>query len=409
MITRLGRLLSVLLGVWALVPHPATGQSLPSEPISLAGGRVTVGGDASVSTSTNADTDGWYNYTDYGHNTLRLVRLAVATEVRLSSRVSVLAQLRTDNWDAVRPYALYVRVRPWAARAFDVQIGRIPPTFGAFARRSYTGTDNPVIGYPLAYQYLTSLRPDAVPATADDLLRMRGVGWRPRFPLGSMSTTTGVPLVSAFQWDTGVQAHLHAKAFDVSAAVTTGTLSDPNVRDNNSGRQVAGRLALRPAFGLLVGFSAARGPFLADHVTTALPAGVSDRNLTQRAFGMDVEYSRDHWLLRAEGVVSAWRLPAVEAPLLDGSVWARSLSIEGRYTLWPGIFAAGRYDTLGFSQVRGSTVTDAWDAPVQRLEVGGGYYLQRNVIGKVTYQHNWRATPFAPALGVWAGQVQFWF
>ena len=41
-------------------------------------------------------------------------------------------------------------------------------TFGAFARRTYAN-DNPLIGYPLAYQYLTSLRPDAVPATADAL------------------------------------------------------------------------------------------------------------------------------------------------------------------------------------------------------------------------------------------------
>ena len=52
----------------------------------------------------------------------------------------------------------------------------MPPTFGAFARRTYA-TDNPLIGYPLAYQYLTSLRPDALPANADELLRMRGRGW----------------------------------------------------------------------------------------------------------------------------------------------------------------------------------------------------------------------------------------
>ena len=57
-----------------------------------------------------------------------------------------------------------------AGHNFDIQAGRIPPTFGAFGRHAY-GTDNPVIGYPLAYQYLTSLRTDAVPETADDLLR----------------------------------------------------------------------------------------------------------------------------------------------------------------------------------------------------------------------------------------------
>ena len=37
--------------------------------------------------------------------------------------------------DGASPYALYVRIRPWDRAAFDIQAGRVPPTFGAFARR----------------------------------------------------------------------------------------------------------------------------------------------------------------------------------------------------------------------------------------------------------------------------------
>ncbi len=95
-------------------------------------------------------------------------------------------------------------MRPWRRHALDIQAGRIPPTFGAFSRHTY-GTDNPVIGYPLAYQYLTSLRTDAVPGTADDLLGMRARGWRSSFPVGSETPGPGVPLITAFRWDTGVQ------------------------------------------------------------------------------------------------------------------------------------------------------------------------------------------------------------
>ena len=84
--------------------------------------------------------------------------------------------------------------------------GRVPPTFGAFPRRTYA-SDNLLIGYPLAYQYLTSLRPDAVPANADELLRMRGRGWLSNFSLGNLTPARGVPLVTAFRWDTGVQVH----------------------------------------------------------------------------------------------------------------------------------------------------------------------------------------------------------
>ena len=70
-----------------------------------------------------------------------------------------------------------------------MQIGRIPPTFGAFTRRAYS-RDNPLIGYPLAYQYLTSLRADAVPASADELLRMRGRGWLTEFSIGNRAACT---------------------------------------------------------------------------------------------------------------------------------------------------------------------------------------------------------------------------
>ena len=103
-------------------------------------------------------------------------------------------------------YALYVRLRPWKDKAFDIQAGRIPPTFGAFARRTYAN-DNLLIGYPLAYQYLTSLRPDAVPANADELLADARARLAVDFSLGNPRPIAGVPLDSAFRWDTGVQVH----------------------------------------------------------------------------------------------------------------------------------------------------------------------------------------------------------
>jgi hypothetical protein len=400
------------LVVWlliALAHQPAGAQILPSEPITLAGGRVTVGGEASASFSTDPDDPGWFNYTDYEHNALRMFRLGFTADVHFGSRVSVLSEFRTDNWDDFGPYALYARVRPWTEREFDIQIGRIPPTFGAFARRNYAGTDNPVIGYPLAYQYLTSLRPDAIPASADDLLRMRGRGWRPSFPIGSTTVSTGMPLVSAFQWDTGIEVRAGSQPLEVSASVTTGTLSNPRVKDDNGGKQIAGRVAWKPVVGLIVGISGARGPYLASDVTDALPTNVEQRDYHQRALGVDFEYSRDYWIVRAEAVFNNWTLPAITAPFISDPVQARTVLVEGRYSVFPGVFLGGRYDYLGFSRIEGSNGLRSWDAPVTRVEAGGGYYLRQNVIGKVTYQHNWRDTGLFSELGVWAGQLQFWF
>ena len=231
-----------------------------------------------------------------------------------------------------------------AGTRIDIQAGLIPPTFGAFAGGRY-GTGNPSIGYPLAYQYLTSLRPDAIPATADDVLRMRARGWRSSFPVGSTEAGPGVPLVSAFQWDTGVQVSWKTGPVELAGAVTNGTLSNPRVNDDNGGKQVSGRVAVTPAVGLIIGASAARGAWLARTVAPdSLPA--------QRSLGADVEYSRDHWIVRGEIVWSRWAFPRALAPSDARELDARASWLEGRYRVTPRIFLAARVDHLGFSELR---------------------------------------------------------
>ena len=194
-------------GCWALLLFaclPAHAQGLPDRPIVLGDGHVTLGGD--VSWSIAPEDTGFFNYTDYERSTLRLLRLTLLATVKAGDHIEVLSEIRSENGDRPEPYALYLRVRPWTNRNLDIQVGRVPPTFGAFARRTYA-TDNPLIGYPLAYQYLTSIRADALPASVDELLRMRGRGWLSNFSVGNLTPGPGVPLVSAFRWDTGVQVH----------------------------------------------------------------------------------------------------------------------------------------------------------------------------------------------------------
>src|SRR5215472_12017410 len=144
----------------------AHAQTLPSGPIEFADGHVTVAGDVSAGWGSD-DTGAYFNYTDYEHSALRLLRIDVSAKATANDHFSLLAEVRTENFDSLEPYALYVRIRPWTNHDFDIQAGRIPPTFGAFARRTYP-TDNPLIGYPLAYQYMTSLRPDSLPSSVDD-------------------------------------------------------------------------------------------------------------------------------------------------------------------------------------------------------------------------------------------------
>ena len=394
---------AVLLAVMLCFHSGARAQELPSRPISLAGGRITLGTDLSISTTPQDDTDGaWFNYTDYEHNALRLLRLGFTADVRLNDRISVLADVRSENGEEVRPYALYVRVLPWRDRPFVVQAGRIPPTFGAFSRRGY-GAGNPLIGYPLAYQYLTSIRADALPASIDDVLQMRARGWRPIYPIGSLEAEAGLPLISAFRWDTGVQVRYGGDTLNASAALTNGTISDPHTRDNNGGKAITTRVQWQPSPALTVGASASRGIYVADAALTSA-ALIEDRGgSAQRALGFDAEFSRGHWLIRGEFIRNDWQVPT-----LSQNLGAWSLSVESRYKILPGLFAAGRADRLSFDQVRFTGHSGTWDAPVTRLETGLGYYLRPNLLAKIAYQHNWRDGGSVRRRGLLAAQLHFW-
>ena len=97
-------------------------------------------------------------------------------------------------------------------------------------------------------------------------------------------------------------------------------------------------------------------------------------------------------------------MPGIGRPL---RAW--STALEGRYKIRPGLFAAARLEHLDFSDVAGSAGAREWEAPVRRIEAGIGYSLQRNLLLKLSYQHNTRDGGRVPVLSLGAAQLVFWF
>jgi hypothetical protein len=415
---RVAAIATTALAVLALASPRADAQAMTSETISFAGGRVTLGGDVSatfsctdseISTSSVcADDTGFFNYTDYEHSALRMVRIDLIAAVRATERLSFLVEVRTEDGDRLQPYALYARIRPWLSKPIDVQVGRVPPTFGAFTRSTYA-SDNLLIGYPLAYQYLMSIRSDALPANADELLRMRGRGWLSNFSVGNTVPDRGLPLANAFRWDTGVQVHAAGRMVEATAALTTGSLGNPLVHDDNPGKQIATRVVVRPLPGLVLGASGAVAPFVSRAAAESAGATDSMSGLTQSALGIDAEYSRGYYLIRVETIMSDWRVPLVRTPAIDLPLRARTFLVEGRYKIRPGLYAAARFDHVGFSEIVGTARTAEWEAPVDRVELGGGYSLLRNLMVKGSYQRDTRPAGRTQKLNAIASQVVFWF
>jgi hypothetical protein len=400
----IARSLVIALACVTTMTINAGAQTLPSEPITFGGGRITLGGD--VAASFGAEDPSFFTYGEYKHSTLRQVRLGLNGEVRASRRLSLLAEIRSENLDDISPFALYARIRPFPEHRLDVQLGRIPPTFGRFSRQAYS-RDNILIGYPLGYQYLTSLRPDALPANADELLAMRGRGWESAFSVGDTVPRPGVPLVDALRWDTGIQVTGGWRAVSLTGAVTNGTVSNPRVDDDNSGKQVAARAVVAAAPGIEAGYSVARGAFVSRAPLTALGAS-SGSGFVQLAHGIDVEYARGHWLARTEAVATEWRVPVGSADRVE-TLRALAWSAEARYVLAPGLHLAGRADYLTFNRIAGAALPQAWDAPVTRVELGASYYLQRNLILRGSLQFNHREGIRDTSARLPAVQLLYWF
>jgi hypothetical protein len=406
-----------------LVPSGLGAQILPQETVSLAGGRVTLGGEFTATVAP--DDEGQFNDTDYDRSALQLLRLGVTATFRPISRVTFLTELRAEGdtaggeWTTLAS-AAYVRVRPWKDRAIDIQAGRIPPVFGAAGRRLYA-SDNVLIGYPLAWQYLTVLRTDAVPANADQLLGARTAGGRPWYSVGAPGYALGVPLTTAFRYDTGVEARFGHEHQKVSWAIglTAGTLSSPGVHASNGGPQVSTRLALRPVIGLVVGASFADGRFLADEIDDGpapLPvqaygyqAAATEGRYHQQTWGADAEYSIGHFLARAELVSAGWRLPVIGTPALPDALRSTAIMTEARYRLMPGLTGGLRVDHQGFSEIQGSYQRAPWDAPVTRVEAGLAWNVTRNLIVRGSVQRNTRTRGSVTAATLPALQVTLWF
>ena len=82
-----------------------------------------------------------------------------------------------------------------------------------------------VTGVRPSYQGIQRLR-----WNADELLRMRARGWLSNFSIGDTTPDNGVPLVTAFRWDTGVQLPAAHQWTGMALVVTANALAVTTAR-----------------------------------------------------------------------------------------------------------------------------------------------------------------------------------
>jgi predicted porin len=99
---------------------------------------------------------------------------------------------------------------------------------------------------------------------------------------------------------------------------------------------------------------------------------------------------------------------ALPASTLDAD--SLGVFVEGRYRLTPRIMVSGRADRLTFSRVDvAPNLSPTWDANVTRVEVDGGYYIQRNLMARLAVQYNDRNGGRVHHRTYFSGQIAYWF
>ena len=395
----------------------------PSEPLVFGDGRVTIGGDVSATFSC-ADRHPGQRRLRRGHrvssttpttSTRRCSMLRVDVDRRrcgrpAASRSSAKCEARTSA--GLQPYALYRALPAVAERA------RSTSRSAAFRRPSARSRGASTRRQPADRLSAGLSVPDVASARrAAGERRRTAAHARPRLALELLARQPDAgPRRAARQRVPLGHGRAGARGerrwSTRPSSVTTGTLANPLVGDDNGGKQVAGRVSrCVPLPGLSLGVSGARGPYLSRDA--ARGAGVDARRAGLHADGLGRRRRvlarllpgprRNHRQRLAAAVVAA---PTIDEPL------ARRVDVGRRPLQDPARpLRGGAARSPGFSDDRrhrrGPTT---WDAPVTRVEVGGGYSLQRNLLLKLSVpaQHaRRRRGRHRATLG--AAQVVFWF
>jgi hypothetical protein len=195
-----------------------------------------------------------------------------------------------------------------------------------------------------------------------------------------------------------------------------------------------GRLAVHPAIWGTIGLSYCAGSFI-DHDPWndfySSPGWGGTEQFKQSAVGLDLTLSYLFYEINAEFISNNFRSPYIvynasyTPPWWTGLTNTRSLDLSSNEVLvdvkieapfYPGLFVAGRYNTLSFGSIvdpwQGSATfgkSIPWDRDVAKYAVGIGYKAARRILIKLGYERTVvEATP-ASDLDVIASQLSVSF
>ena len=318
-----------------------------------------------------------------GVSTFTALKVHLFLDALLSKRSSVFVKLSGGSPDAARVNidALAVTTKlgdDWP----NLVAGRFLNNFGRYPQR-FLGPDNPLIGDPLLYTYLTALTSTEVPASPADLVSQRGKGLASKFA-GYGAAARGQAIVSNNWYLNGLQLTGAYKKLSYNASLTNEAISAANFFDVNDNKTLTMHLGYKPDIAWQIGISVSNGAYL-DHAVLTNPAvaAIHLDDFAQTTIGVDIDYAAGPFSFFAEYMHNWWETPFVHERLqVDGFFF------EPRYKLMPGLSAVMRLEAMWFGDINVGGALTNWDFDIARVEFGLNYSIERDLIVKMTYQVN---------------------
>jgi hypothetical protein len=268
-----------------------------------------------------------------------------------------------DNGSVYIDYAA-IRLANLTPIGLNVLAGKFDLPFGNLGERLFP-RKNLLFGLPVIYEYRTALPTQL--STEAEILAARGTG-------------SGIHLLDGGMYDIGTMVYGSFGILDYAVAVTSGTISETSYGGGNTNSDFGKlfRLAITPFAGLTVGSAYTWGAYL-EEPNAPPPRSIDVNTYNQRAAELDIEFSRGHAVLYAEGVYSTYKVP-LETRDEDFNVLG--YSVEGKYTVLPRLYVALRLSGLHFGNAMLGGTEQPWDYDVTEWEGGLGYFLAKDVLLK---------------------------
>ena len=382
--------------------------------------------DFEISKGGTDSRPGWNQLpNDYIQFSVRNLRLFV--DAAVDNNITLSVEIATNRQSSLDPRFVdlelaYATFWNLAGNSLNISVGKILTPFGGFTRRQLS-PDNPLIGNPLFFYYQTNVSPV--------------VGYLNQNNTASAQSTYGGSLSTIYQGGYFVGASAFGSFADdlleYNVAIMNAPLSSPtNAVNFDREPSIQSRIALRPAIWCTLGLSWSSGSFI-DHsnINQFLDSSGGTERFKQNTIGTDVRLSYLYYEINAEYIHNQYNAPYIVYTAGTYGGYASGVSNPNGLDLtndeilvdvkvdapfYPGLFFAGRYNTLTFGKIVDPDLSPAlygrqirWDDDVAKYAIGIGYKPAHNVIIKLNYETTRIDVNPRPRLDVFAAQLSVTF